>query len=138
MDSTITAIIQWLAPILSTVIIAAATASINMQVSKAQRSADERHEETERKRKAEAEWRDEIAERISVIEDRLTLSTEAQQTTMRATLVHNFEKYYERGWLTPEERASWCDMHDKYSAMGFNGLIDTYRMKLDGLPDREI
>ena len=62
----------------------------------------------------------------------------ATQTTMRATLIHNYEKYAERGWLTPEERASWCDMHDKYSAMGFNGLIDSYRRKLDDLPDREI
>lgn len=62
----------------------------------------------------------------------------ATQTTMRATLIHNYEKYQERGWLTPEERASWCDMHDKYSSMGFNGLIDTYRRKLDELPDREI
>jgi len=62
----------------------------------------------------------------------------ATQTTMRATLIHNYEKYAERGWLTPEERASWCDMHDKYSAMGFNGLIDTYRAKLNDLPDKEL
>lgn len=62
----------------------------------------------------------------------------ATQTTMRATLIHNYEKYAERGWLTPEERASWCDMHDKYSAMGFNGLIDTYRAKLNALPDKEL
>ena len=62
----------------------------------------------------------------------------ATQTTMRATLIHNHEKYADRGWLTPEERASWCDMHDKYSAMGFNGLIDTYREKLNTLPDKEL
>jgi hypothetical protein len=62
----------------------------------------------------------------------------ATQTTMRATLIHNYEKYAERGWLTPEERASWCDMHDKYAAMGFNGLIDTYRDKLNQLPDKEL
>ena len=62
----------------------------------------------------------------------------ATQTTMRATLIHNYEKYAERGWLTPEERASWCDMHDKYSSMGFNGLIDTYRRKLEELDDKEI
>jgi len=62
----------------------------------------------------------------------------ATQTTMRATLIHNYEKYADRGWLTPEERASWCDMHDKYSAMGFNGLIDTYREKLNVLPDKEL
>lgn len=62
----------------------------------------------------------------------------ATQTTMRATLIHNYEKYAERGWVTPEERAAWCDMHDKYSTMGFNGLINTYRTKLNDLPDREI
>lgn len=76
-------------------------------------------------------WRMGLDEKISTIMG-------ATQTTMRATLIHNFEKYAERGWLTPEERASWCDMHDKYSDMGFNGLIDSYRHKLDALPDREI
>ena len=76
-------------------------------------------------------WRMGLDEKISTIMG-------ATQTTMRATLIHNFEKYAERGWLTPEERASWCDMHDKYSSMGFNGLIDTYRSKLDALPDKEI
>jgi len=63
---------------------------------------------------------------------------DAQQTTMRATLLHNAEKYIERGWITPEERVSWCDMHDKYASLGANGLIDTYRQKLDSLPDKEI
>lgn len=76
-------------------------------------------------------WRTDLDRKIDAIGG-------AMQTTMRATLIHNFEKYAERGWLTPEERASWCDMHDKYSAMGYNGLIDSYRRKLDNLPDREI
>ena len=62
---------------------------------------------------------------------------DATQTTMRTELVHLYEKYTTRGWLTPEERAAWYDMHDKYSAMGFNGFIDSYRAKLDALPDRE-
>lgn len=74
----------------------------------------------------------------SRMEQKLDTMMGATQTTMRATLIHNYEKYADRGWLTPEERASWCDMHDKYSAMGFNGLIDTYRHKLDKLDDKEI
>lgn len=76
-------------------------------------------------------WRQKMDEKVDSIMD-------GTQTTMRGILVHNYEKYTERGWLTPEERASWYDMHDKYSSMGFNGLIDTYRAKLDDLPDREI
>ena len=76
-------------------------------------------------------WRDEMRTQMTTL-------LRAQQTTMRATLIHNAEKYFERGWLTPEERASWCDMHDQYSSLGANGLIETYRRKLDELPDRTI
>lgn len=81
--------------------------------------------------KAGKEWRTKTGEKIDKLAD-------AQQSTMRATLIHNSEKYFERGWITPEERASWCDMHDRYSALGFNGLIDTYRSKINQLPDRNI
>ena len=124
-------IIAWLAPILSTIIVTAATASINAKIASGERKRDEARAETDAKRAAEAKWRDEMDMKVDTIMG-------ATQTTMRATLIHNFEKYAERGWLTPEERASWCDMHDKYSSMGFNGLIDTYRSKLDALPDKEI
>lgn len=71
-------------------------------------------------------------------EAKLNLLMEAQQATMRTTLIHNIEKYFERGWVTPEERASWCDMHERYRKLGANGLIDTYRAKLDRLHDKDI
>lgn len=74
----------------------------------------------------------------AALDKRFDVLMGATQTTMRATLIHNAEKYFERGWITPEERASWCDMHDRYSALGANGLIETYRHKLDGLHDRQI
>ena len=72
------------------------------------------------------------------VDAKLDTQMSALQTTMRATLIHNAEKYFERGWITPEERASWCDMHDRYSALGANGLIETYRHKIDRLHDRQI
>lgn len=77
------------------------------------------------------EWRRELKGDMDALK-------EATQATMRAQLLHNAEKYLDRGWLTPEERASWHDMHSKYSALGFNGLIDSYSAKLDKLPDRVI
>lgn len=83
-------------------------------------------------------WRERIESKINEIESKTDTTMGSMQTTMRHMLIHNYEKYQERGWLTPEERASWCDMHDKYAAMGFNGLIDTYRLKLNELPDREL
>ena len=120
-------LIGWLAPILSTIIITAATASINAHLQRSQKLADERHAETEAKRKAEAEWRERMEEAITDLKREVTKSKDAQQSTMRQSLIHSYEKYVTRNWLTTEELSAWLDMHDKYSAMGFNGLIDTYR-----------
>lgn len=162
----ITPIIAWLAPIISTIIITAATASINSQVKRHEQVADKRHAETEAKRRADEEWRatvDKLLEEQSeslkrVAEDRvdwyswraeiielmdsqdgkLDTLTDATQTTMRTTLLHYIEKYLTRGWITPEERASLIDMHNKYAALNANGFIDGYMNRISKLPDREI
>jgi len=76
-------------------------------------------------------WRGELDEKMDAL-------TDATQTTMRVNLIHLYEKYVTRGWITPEERAAWHDQHEKYSALNANGLIDSYNAKLDALPDREI
>lgn len=77
------------------------------------------------------EWREKTDRKLDTL-------TSATQTTMRATLIHNAEKYFERGWLTPEEFAAWHDMHRKYSALNANGLIDSYGDRLAQLPHRTI
>lgn len=123
--------LAWFAPVLSTIIITIVSASINAQVKHHEMIAEERHNETEAKRKAEKEWQ------ASVI-GKLDSLTDATQTTMRATLLHYIEKYLTRGWLTPEERAALVDMHGKYSALNANGLIDGYMARIATLPDREI
>jgi len=159
-------IISWLAPIVSTLIITAASASINSSMKRHDQLADARHAETEAKRKADAEWRQEVdrllseqAEALkSVAQDRtdwyswrsevielmdsqdgkLDNLTNATQTTMRTTLLHYIEKYLTRGWLTTEERSSLNDMHEKYAALNANGLIDGYMRRIESLPDKEI
>ena len=85
-----------------------------------------------------AAWRERVDVKLDAQAAKVDTLMDATQTTMRAQLIHNAEKYFERDWITPEERASWCDMHDRYSALGADGLIETYRRKIDNLPDREI
>ena len=123
-------LIAWVAPIASTVLTTYAVTLINRNEKK--RDAD--RAVTEAKRREEAEWRDAMAAHMRSQDEQMALMTTALQSTMRATLIHNAEKYFSRGTITPEEQASWCDMHDRYSAMGFNGLIDSYRTKIDQLP----
>lgn len=124
----------WVAPMLSTIIVTAATASINARIARGEKKRDEAQEATEAKRKAEAEWREAMSRHMAQLDEKMGLTTSSLQSTMRATLIHNAEKYFSRGSITPEEHASWCDMHDRYSSMGFNGLIDTYRTRIDKLP----
>lgn len=126
--------LSWAAPILSTVIITAATGRINQRIKDGERKRDEAKIETDEKRRVEAEWRKQMSEHMEAQDAQMALMTSSLQSTMRASLIHNAEKYFTRGTITPEEHASWCDMHDRYSAMGFNGLIDTYREHIDALP----
>jgi len=131
-------IIAWAAPIASTIIVTAATASINAHIKRRDQVADERHAETEAKRRAEAEWRDDVNSSMADIDAKLDMLNDATQTTMRATLLHYIEKYLTRGWVTPEERASLMDMHAKYAALNANGFIDGYMERVSELPDRDI
>lgn len=126
--------LDWLAPIMSTLITTGGLALINAKINMGEKKRDEARAETDAKRAAEAEWRDAVTSHMQTQDKQMELMTSSLQTTMRANLIHTAEKYFTRGTITPEEHASWCDMHDRYSAMGFNGLIDSYRHKIDELP----
>lgn len=107
---------------------------LNAKFKSAEDKRDAARADTDAKRRAEAEWRDAVTTHMQRQDEHMAMMTSSLQSTMRATLIHNAEKYFSRGSITPEEQASWCDMHDRYSAMGFNGLIDSYRAKIDRLP----
>ena len=120
-------LLAWMAPIAATLVTLAGQLWLNERFKRADQKRDAARAETEAKRKAEAEWRKRMEESITDLKKEVTKSKDAQQSTMRQSLIHSYEKYVTRGWLTTEELSAWLDMHDKYSAMGFNGLIDTYR-----------
>lgn len=144
MDQTITAIIQWLAPILSTVIIAAATASINMQVQHSQRTADERHAETEAKRKAEAEWRDALDRRLDHQDSRIEAVLKVQCSQTRSDIIHKCHRYLDDlGRASTEEKAALHSEHQEYAAMCeandiVNSFVDKLVERVMQLPEREI
>lgn len=134
MDTIYTAVLFPLLLLVGQTLVALGQRRLNMRMDEGERKRNEAREATDQKRAAEAEWRDAVTEHMSKQDEHMALMTSSLQSTMRATLIHNAEKYFTRGSITPEEQASWCDMHDRYSAMGFNGLIDTYRRKIDSLP----
>jgi len=81
----------------------------------------------------------EIREGFKGLSKRVDNLQDAQSSTMRTQLIHYAEKYFERGWFTPEEHESWHDMHERYTKIvGENGFIDSYKRKLDMLPEKEL
>lgn len=136
-------IISWLAPIVSTIIIAAATASINSSVKRHDELADARHAETEAKRKAEAEWREtvdrllseqsealkqvaedrtdwyswraEIVERMDEQDDKFMSMLKAQVTQMRSDTLHRIHRYLDDlGMASTEEKTAFWAEYEEY------------------------
>lgn len=81
----------------------------------------------------------EIRDGFSGLSKRVDNLQDAQASTMRTQLIHYAEKYLERNWFTPEEHQSWYNMYEMYlSIVGKNGFIDTYKERLERLPEREL
>ena len=160
MTVTIGGIISWLAPILSTIIITAATASINAQAKKHERVAEERHQETEKKRKQEAEWRNgvdrlmqeqgdalksvandrddwyawraEMIAQMQAQDERIDTILQAQCTQMRSDIIHKCHRYLDDlGRASTEEKEALNAEHEDYSAMcAANDIVNNFVDKL--------
>ena len=137
-------LIGWLAPIISTIIITAATASINAHLQRSQKLADERHVETEAKRKAEAEWREGVTKRLDDIEDKLGRSISQQASQTRSDIVHKCHRYLDDlGRASTEEKEALADEHKQYSRfcddLGIdNNFIDELVARVMDLPERDV
>ena len=160
MTVTISSIISWLAPILSTIIVTAATVSINAQAKKHERVAEERHQDTEKRRKQEAEWRNDVdrlmqeqgdalqvvandrsdwyawrAEMIAQMQAqdaRITAILQAQCTQMRSDVLHKCHRYLDDlGCASTEEKDALNAEHEDYAAMcEANGIVNNFVDKL--------
>ena len=136
-------IIQWLAPILSTVIVTAATAGINARIARSQQIADERHAETETKRATEAAWRDSIDMRMTEQDKRLGTVLNLQCSQTRSDILHKCHRYLDDiGKASTEEKQALKAEHDDYAAIcKANGIenefIDLLVQRVMDLPERE-
>jgi len=137
-------LIGWLAPILSTIIITAATASINAHIKRRDKVADERHAETEAKRKAEAEWRDKVVRRLDKQDETINTILTAQCSQMRSDIVHKCHRYLDDlGRASIEEKNALKAEHDEYSAVCeangiVNSFVDMMVQRVMDLPERDV
>ena len=144
-------IIGWFAPILSTIIITAATASINAHIKRHEQIAEERNAKTEQKRREEAEWRERMEHRMEEIErkmeeqdDKMMSVLKSQVTQMRSDTLHRIHRYLDDlGMASTEEKTAfwaeyeeYCELCEKYGIE--NNFVKELAQRVMDLPEREI
>ena len=134
----------WLAPILSTIIVTAATASINAQVKRHELIAEERHSETEAKRKAEKEWQQSVIGRLDEQDRRIDTVLSLQCSQTRSDILHKCHRYLDDiGKASTEEKEALKAEHKDYAdickANGIeNQFIDLLVQRVMELPERDV
>ena len=136
--------ISWAAPIASTVIVAALTAQINARAKREEIAANERHEETVAKRRAEDEWRRSVDERMARQDAKIDTLLDLQCSDTRSDIVHKCHRYLDDlGCASSEEKQALWSQHEDYKricdANGIeNHFIEQLVQRVMELPEREI
>lgn len=144
MNGTISAFIGWASPIVSTLIVAALTAQINLRSKREEEERAERHAETDAKRKAEAEWRERIEARITEQDEKIDAVLKGQCTQMRSDLIHRAHRYVDdlHAASTEEKEAFWAEYEDYVLICDANNVvnhfIDELAKQVMALPNRDI
>lgn len=141
---SVESIATWLAPIISTIIVTAATASINAQVKHHEMIAEERHNETEAKRKAEAEWQASVIGRLDEQDRRIDTVLSLQCSQTRSDILHKCHRYLDDiGRASTEEKDALKAEHKDYAKICKendieNEFIDLLVQRVMELPERDV
>lgn len=160
--------LQWAAPILSTIIVTATTASINAKIASGEKKRDEARAEREEERRERAEWRERVEQQLRThgefiaerddwlewrkrIEDEFSAQNnktdvilELQCSQIRSDLVHRAHRYIDdlRCASTEEKNAFWAQYEDYQRICAANGIenhfIDGLAKHVMDLPTRDI
>ena len=139
----LTPIVTWAAPIASTLIVTAVTASINDKIKAGEAKRDEARAETDAKRKAEAARLDRIEGRIDAQDAKIDAVLKGQTTQMRSDLIHRAHRYIDDlGCASVEEKQAWWAEYVDYGAICEayhikNSFVDELAKQVMALPDRE-
>lgn len=142
MNETISQVLAWLAPILSTLIVCAGQLALNAQFKRADEKREKARLETTEKRTAEAMWRTRIELRIDEQDEKVNAILRGQVTQMRSDLIHKAHRYLDDlGCASMDERDSFNEEYKDYCAICKqhrikNNFVDMLHQKVMNLPDR--
>lgn len=136
--------IAWLAPIAATLVTLAGQLWLNDRFKQADVKRDAARAETDAKRKAEAEWRENIVKRLDGQDERIDTILTAQCSQMRSDIIHKCHRYLDDlGRASTEEKNALKAEHEEYSAVCAaneitNNFVDMMVQRVMDLPEREV
>jgi hypothetical protein len=137
-------IIAWLAPIAATLVTLAGQLWLNGRFKRADEKRDAARAETDAKRKAEAEWRDSVTQRLDDMEDKLNRSVLQQTVQIRSDIIHKCHRYLDDlGRASSEEKETLSDAYEQYCKFCAdldieNDFINMMVARVMELPEREV
>lgn len=137
-------IVAWLAPIVATLVTLAGQLWLNQKFKSADEKRDAARADTDAKRKAEAEWRDNVTQRLDDMEDKLNRSVLQQTVQIRSDIIHKCHRYLDDlGRASSEEKETLSDAYEQYCKFCAdldieNDFIDMMVARVMELPEREV
>ena len=137
-------IITWAAPIAAALLTCAGQLWLNNRFKRADEKRDQARADTDAKRRAEAEWRDQMTKRLDQQDERIETILRAQCSQTRSDIIHKCHRYLDDlGRASTEEKAALHAEHQEYAEMCaandiVNSFVDGLVKRVMALPEREI
>jgi len=137
-------IITWAAPIAAALLTCAGQLWLNTRFKRADEKRDQARADTDAKRRAEAEWRDNMTKRLDQQDERIETILRAQCSQTRSDIIHKCHRYLDDlGRASTEEKAALHAEHQEYAEMCaandiVNSFVDGLVKRVMALPEREI
>ena len=115
---------------------------LNQRMDEGEKKRNEARADTEAKRKAEAEWRENVDRRLDAQDERIFAILKGQTTQMRSDLVHKAHRYIDDlGCASTEEKDAFYAQYKDYCAICNahsikNSFVDEMARQVMDLPTR--
>ena len=135
-------LLAWMAPIAATLVTLAGQLWLNERFKLADQKRDQARAETDKKRAAEAEWREKVVKRLDKQDETIDTILTAQCSQMRSDLIHRAHRYIDDlGCAGTEEKQSfWAEYEDYIRICDANNVvnhfIDNLAKQVMALPNR--
>ena len=136
-------LVEWLAPVLSAIIVAAATGQINARLKMEDERRNAENAKTAEKRRVDAEWRERMEDHMEAQDRKINAILGAQCSQMRSDIIHKCHRYLDDlGCAGVEEKQSLHAEYMDYQALCHenditNHFVDSLVRRVMELPERE-